>query len=61
MATSIYQCDRCHFTFERVGIVQACPDCGSSNIRSATADERADYARIKEELALQKDKGDQLI
>ena len=27
MATSIYQCDHCHFAFERAGEVENCPDC----------------------------------
>lgn len=51
MAISIYQCDRCHFAFERAGEVESCPDCGDIGVRPATEDEQAEYRKIKAELA----------
>ena len=41
----IYTCDKCHFTFERAGDVDACPDCGKVAIREADEDEKTDYKR----------------
>lgn len=49
----IYTCNVCHFTFERVGDVDQCPDCGKRNIREANAAEKAEYLEYKE----QKEKG----
>lgn len=49
----IYTCNVCHFTFERVGEVDQCPDCGKKNIREANAAEKAEYLEYKE----QKEKG----
>ena len=39
----IYTCNVCHFTFERVGEVDQCPDCGKKNIREANEAEKAEY------------------
>ena len=50
MAISIYQCDHCHFTFERAGEVDNCPDCGNIGVRHATETEQAEYRKIKAEL-----------
>lgn len=36
----VYICERCSFTFKRVDFPDACPDCGSANLREATEDER---------------------
>ena len=45
----IYVCEKCHFTFERVGNIEQCPDCGKMNIRQAKEDEIKNYHEIKEE------------
>ena len=39
----ICTCNNCHFTFERTGLVDACPDCGKMVIREATDDEKDEY------------------
>lgn len=45
----IYVCEKCHFTFERVGNIEQCPDCGKMSIRQATEEEIKKYLQIKEE------------
>ncbi len=45
----IYTCNVCHFTFERIGEVDQCPDCGKKNIREANEGEKAEYLAYKEE------------
>ncbi len=45
----IYVCENCHFTFERVGNVEHCPDCGKINIRHAKEEETKKYLQIKED------------
>ena len=39
----VYCCDHCHFIFKRAGTVEACPDCGKSSVREATAEEREEF------------------
>ena len=45
----IYVCEKCHFTFERVGNIEQCPDCGKMNIRQAKEEEIKKYLEIKDE------------
>ena len=45
----IYTCNVCHFTFERVGGVDQCPDCGKKNVREANETEKAEYLAYKEQ------------
>ena len=45
----IYTCNVCHFTFERVGGVDQCPDCGKNNVREAKETEKAEYLAYKEQ------------
>jgi len=35
----IYVCEKCHFTFERAGKVEDCPDCGKMSVRQANEEE----------------------
>jgi len=46
----IYACDKCHFIFERVGKVDACPDCGKPAVREASKKEQAEYRMIRQEM-----------
>ena len=39
----IYCCENCHFLFKRVGPVDACPDCGKTSVREATAEECEEF------------------
>ena len=39
----IYTCNICHFTFERIGEIDQCPDCGKKNIREANDEEKENY------------------
>jgi len=39
----IYTCDKCRFTFERVGVTDACPDCGKTAIREADETEKEEF------------------
>ena len=41
----IYTCDKCLFTFERVGALITCPDCGKETIREATDAEKEEFRR----------------
>lgn len=41
----IYTCDKCLFTFERVGEVTTCPGCGKETIHEATDSEKADFRK----------------
>ena len=41
----IYTCNICRFTFERIGEIDQCPDCGKNNIR----EEKENYRKYKEE------------
>ena len=41
----IYCCEKCHFIFKRMGAVDACPDCGKTFVREATAEEREEFNR----------------
>lgn len=47
----LYTCDNCHFTFERAGEIESCPDCGKPNIRAAKQEEIIEFQRIREELS----------
>ncbi len=49
---AFYTCDACKFSFERKGPVDACPDCGRSNIREATIEEQAAVMRYRAEAQL---------
>ena len=44
----VYTCGVCRFTFERSGEVDACPDCGKPVIRTATAEEIAEYRQNRQ-------------
>ncbi|MDL2233083.1 hypothetical protein LJC63_05825, partial [Ruminococcaceae bacterium OttesenSCG-928-L11] len=46
---AMYTCDACHFTFERAGETESCPDCGKLNIREANAIEVVEYRRNRGE------------
>jgi len=46
----IYRCDSCRFTFERMGAVDDCPDCGKAAVREATKDEKDEYQKNRAEL-----------
>ena len=41
----IYVCETCHFIFDRVGQVDACPDCGKPLVREATEPEREEFRK----------------
>jgi len=41
----IYACNKCHFLFERVGVVDDCPDCGKHAVREANEAEKAEYRK----------------
>ena len=41
----IYTCDKCRFIFERVGEVDACPDCGKEDIREADETEKEEFQK----------------
>ena len=41
----IYTCNKCLFTFERVGEVITCPDCGKEAIREASDSEKEEFHR----------------
>ena len=45
----VYACDRCHFVFERKTIPDACPDCGSKQIRTANSEEIRQYTLYQKE------------
>ena len=45
----IYTCNICHFTFERIGEIDQCPDSGKKNIREANDEEKENYRKYKEE------------
>lgn len=45
----IYVCEKCHFTFERAGKVEDCPDCGRMSVRQANEEEIKKYLEIKAE------------
>lgn len=45
----IYTCNICRFTFERIGEIDQCPDCGKKNIREANEEEKESYRKYKEE------------
>ena len=45
----IYTCSKCHFTFSRVGEVDACPDCGKPFVREATDKEKDEYVKYRKE------------
>jgi DNA-directed RNA polymerase subunit RPC12/RpoP len=45
----IYVCEKCHFTFERVGSIEQCPDCGKMSICQAKEEEINKYLQIKDE------------
>lgn len=45
----IYTCDACRFTFERIGEIDQCPDCGKKNIHEANEEEKESYRKYKEE------------
>ena len=47
----VYACDNCLFVFERVGSVDACPDCGKPAIREADESERDLYRKNRVEAA----------
>jgi predicted Zn-ribbon and HTH transcriptional regulator len=38
-----YTCGKCRFTFERIGEVENCPDCASTNVREATGVEVGEF------------------
>ena len=46
----VYICENCHFSFERVGEVENCPDCGKMAIREADEEETDKYIKLKESL-----------
>jgi len=50
MVMAIYNCGKCHFTFERAGEVEACPDCGRESVHEATPEEIEEYRKNKEEM-----------
>ena len=50
MALVVYICAKCLFSFERLGEVESCPDCGSVNIRHATDEEQSEYLLIRAEI-----------
>ncbi len=52
---AFYTCDACKFSFERIGPVSECPDCGKSRIREATIKEKAAVLRYLAETALDTD------
>ena len=45
----IYTCKKCLFMFDRVGLVERCPDCGSENFRPASKEEQAEFDRYQKE------------
>ena len=45
----IYTYSKCHFTFSRVGEVDACPDCGKPFVREATDKEKDEYVKYRKE------------
>ena len=47
----VYTCEKCRFTFERAGEIDACPDCGKPSIRAATEQETAEYRANREDAA----------
>ena len=50
MSLVVYICAKCLFSFERIGSVDTCPDCGSVNIRQATDEEKSEYLRVRAEM-----------
>jgi len=54
----IYTCKKCLFMFDRVGLVERCPDCGSENFRPATKDEKEEFENYQREF--NKKKADKL-
>lgn len=48
----IYTCNKCKFTFERIGEIDQCPDCGKKDIREASDSEKADYIAYQKEREL---------
>ena len=53
---AVYICtnQKCLFTFERTGPVDACPDCGSVNVRFADDGEIKEYRRNRDEASADK-------
>ncbi len=47
----VYTCKKCLFMFDRVGLVERCPDCGSENFRPASKDEKAEFERFQKEFS----------
>jgi hypothetical protein len=47
---AFYTCEKCLFSFERRGPVEACPDCGRENLRDATTEEIAELKNNRMEL-----------
>ena len=47
----IYQCNKCHFLFERAGEVERCPDCGNQDIREADHAGKEEFKRLREEFS----------
>ena len=43
----IYDCDKFHFVFERVGDFTECPYCGKKTIRESTNEEKRNISGIK--------------
>lgn len=48
MAAIIYSCARCGFVFERAGLVDVCPNCGSASVHEAAREAREKYVRARE-------------
>lgn len=55
---AIYICSKCLFCFERVGVIENCPDCGNANVRHASTEEEAEYRRNRAELGSDKEIGE---
>ncbi len=54
----IYTCKKCLFMFDRVGLVERCPDCGSENFRPSTKEEKEEFENYQREF--NKKKADKL-
>lgn len=49
---NIYTCDACLYTFRSDHKPPACPDCGKHEVRAATENEKAQFLKIQQALAV---------
>lgn len=49
LSKMVYTCKKCKFMFDRVGLVERCPDCGSENFRPASKEEKAEFEGYQKE------------